>query len=71
MQNISKKTKDRTTRTPLRTGRELRCSGRVSSSYSTRCTCRITLVTNLLVSYERGKNRIVKNRERTQVLRKS
>jgi hypothetical protein len=29
------KAKDRVTRTPLKTGRELRCSGRVSSSCST------------------------------------
>ena len=29
------KTKDRETRTPLKTGGELRCSGRVSSSCST------------------------------------
>ena len=29
------KTKDRVTRTPLKTGGELRCSGRVSSSCST------------------------------------
>ena len=28
-------TKDRVTRTPLKTGGELRCSGRVGSSYST------------------------------------
>jgi hypothetical protein len=35
LQNITHKTKDRVTRTPLKTGGELRCSGRVSSSCST------------------------------------
>jgi len=32
LQGITHKTKDRVTRTPLKTGIELRCSGRVSSS---------------------------------------
>jgi hypothetical protein len=49
------KTKDRVTRTPLKTGGELRCSGRVSSSCSTSGTRRINLVTNLVISRERGK----------------
>jgi hypothetical protein len=40
------KTNDRVTRTPLKTGGELRCSGRVSSSFSTSGTCRVNLVTN-------------------------
>jgi hypothetical protein len=31
LQNIAHKTKDRVTRTPLKTGDELRCSGRVGS----------------------------------------
>ena len=35
------KTKDRVTRTPLKTGGELVCSGRVSSSYSTSGTRRV------------------------------
>jgi hypothetical protein len=35
------KTKDRVTRTPLKTGGELRCSGRVSSSCSTIGTRRV------------------------------
>ena len=39
------KTKDRVTRTPLKTGGELRCSGRVSSSCSTSGTRRVNLVT--------------------------
>jgi len=43
LQNITQKTKDRVTRTPLKTGGELGCSGWVSSSCSTRGTRRITL----------------------------
>jgi hypothetical protein len=39
------KTKDRVTRTPLTTGCELRCSGRVSSSCSTSSIRRVNLVT--------------------------
>jgi hypothetical protein len=39
------KTKDRVTRTPLKTGGELRCSGRVNSSCSTNGTRRVNLVT--------------------------
>jgi hypothetical protein len=35
------KTKDRVIRTPLKTGGELRCSGRVNSSYSTSYTRRV------------------------------
>ena len=40
------KTKDRVTRTPLKTGGELRYSGRVSSSRSTSGTRRVNLVMN-------------------------
>ena len=43
------KTKDRVTRTPLKTGDELRCSGRVSSSCSTSGTRRVNLVTNPVI----------------------
>ena len=46
------KTKDRVTRTPLTTGGELRCSGRVSSSCSTRGTRRVNVVTNPVISGE-------------------
>jgi hypothetical protein len=53
------KTKDRVTRTPLKTGDELRCSGRVSSSCSTSGTCRVNLVTNPVISNERRKDRKV------------
>jgi hypothetical protein len=40
------KTKDRVTWTPLKTGGELRCSGRVSSSCSTSDTRHVNLGTN-------------------------
>jgi hypothetical protein len=50
------KTKDRVTRTPIKTGGELRCSGRVSSSLSTSGTRRVNLVTNAVISHEWGKN---------------
>jgi hypothetical protein len=52
-------TKDRVTRTPLKTGGELMCSGRVSISCSTSDTHRVNLVTNPLISHERGKDREV------------
>ena len=45
------KTKDRVTWTPLETGGELRCSGRVGSSCSTSDTC-VNLVTNPMTSHE-------------------
>jgi len=48
LQNIKQKTKDRATRTPLKTGCELRCSGKVSSSCS---TCDIARVTILLFDW--------------------
>jgi hypothetical protein len=38
-------TKDRVTQTPLKTGRELMCSGRVSSSWITTGTCRVNIIT--------------------------
>jgi len=50
------KTKDRVTRTPLKTGGELRWSGRVSSSGSTNGTRRVNLVTNPVISREWGKD---------------
>jgi hypothetical protein len=53
------KTKDRVTRSPLKSGGELRCSRRVSSSCSTSDTHRVNLVTNLVISHERGKDREV------------
>ena len=52
-------TKDRVTRTPLQTGGELKCSGRVSSSCPTNDTRRVNLVTNPVISHERGEDREV------------
>jgi hypothetical protein len=49
----------RVTRTSPKTGGELRCSGRVSCSCSTRDTRRVILVTNPVISHERGKDREV------------
>jgi len=46
------KTKDRLTRTPLKTWGELRCSGRVGSSCSTSGTRRVNIVTNQVASHE-------------------
>ena len=46
------KTKDRVTRTPLKTGVGLRCSGMVGSSCSTSDTRRVNLVTNPVISHE-------------------
>jgi hypothetical protein len=50
-QNITHKTKDRVARTPIKTGVELRCSGRVGSYCSTSGTRRVTLVTKPVISY--------------------
>jgi hypothetical protein len=50
-------TKDRVTRTPLKTRGELRCSGKVSSSCSTSCTHSVNLVTNPVISHEWVKDR--------------
>ena len=53
------KTKDRVTRTPVKVGGELMCSGRVSSSCFTSGTRRVNLVTNPVISREWGKDREV------------
>jgi hypothetical protein len=50
LQNTMQKTKDRVTRTPLKTGDEIMCSGRVSSLCFTSGTNRVTLVTKGLGS---------------------
>ena len=50
LQNITTKTKDRATWSPLKTGGELRCSGRLSSSCSTSGTRPLTFVTNPVIS---------------------
>ena len=44
--------KDRITRTPLKTGGDLGCSGRVSSSCCTSGIRRVNLVTNPMISHE-------------------
>ena len=44
-QNMTHRTTDQVTRTPLKIGSELRCPGRVSSSCSTSDTHRLNLVT--------------------------
>ena len=49
------KTKDRVTRTPLKTEGVFGCSGRISSSCSTSGTGRVTLLTNPMISHEWGK----------------
>ena len=51
------KTKNQVTRTPLKIVGELTLSGRVSSSCSTSDTRRVNIVTNPVISHERGKNR--------------
>ena len=53
------KTKDRVTRTPLKSGGELWCSGMVSSYSSTSGTRHVNLVTNPVISHEWGKDREV------------
>ena len=53
------KTEDRVTRTQLKTGGELRCSGRVSSSCFTSGIHRVNLVMNPVISDEWGKDREV------------
>ena len=52
LQNTTPKTKDRATRTPLKTGGEFMCSGSVSSSCSTSGTRRVTVVTTPVISHE-------------------
>jgi hypothetical protein len=56
LQNITHKIKDRVTRTPLKISGKLKCSGRVGSSCSTSDTRRVNLVTNPVISHERGKD---------------
>jgi len=53
------KTKDRVTRTQLKTGCELRCPRKVYSSCSTSGTRRVNLVTNPVISHEWGKDQEV------------
>jgi hypothetical protein len=53
------KTKDRVTRTPLKTGGELRWAGRVSSSFPTSVTRRVNLVTHPVICRDCEKDREV------------
>jgi hypothetical protein len=55
LQNVHIKLKYRVTRTPLKTGGELMCSGRLSSSCSTSDIHRVNLVANPMTSHEWGK----------------
>ena len=48
LQSITHKTKDRVTRTSLKTGDKLNCSGRVDSSCSTKETRRVTRSSTIL-----------------------
>jgi len=52
LQNITQKTINRATRTPLSTRGEPWCSVRVSSSCSACGTRRVTIVTNTVISHE-------------------
>jgi hypothetical protein len=52
LHNITHKTKDRVTPTPLKFGGELMCFGRVRSSYSASGNHHVTLVRNSLISNE-------------------
>ena len=52
LQNTTQKTKDRATGIHLNTGGEHRCSGRVSSSYSTSDNRRVNIVTNQVIIHE-------------------
>jgi len=51
-----KRTKGQT-RTPLKTGDELRCSGRVSIPFSNCGTRRVTIITNPVIRHEIGRDR--------------
>jgi len=51
LNNIQKEDKDRATRIPPKTADELRCSGRVSCSWSTSGTHQCTIVTNPVISH--------------------
>ena len=53
------KTKDRQTRTPLKTGDELRCSGEIISSGSRCGTRHATIATNQVINHEPIQDRIV------------
>ena len=52
LQKYTLKTKDQVARTPLKTGGDVRCSGRVNSSCSTSGTRPVNLVTNPVITRE-------------------
>ena len=56
LQNITHKTKDWVTRTPMKTESELRYSEKLSSSCSTNGTRCVNLVTNPVICHEWGIN---------------
>jgi hypothetical protein len=55
LQNTTQKTTDQVIWSPLKTGVELRCFGRISSYNSTSGTCRVNLVTNPVIGYKWGR----------------
>jgi len=57
--NFKQKTKYWATRNSLKTVGELRCSGRICSSFSTCNTRHVALATNWMTSHEWGKARVV------------
>ena len=59
LQNITQKTKDRATRTPLKIESELRCSRRASNSCSNYDTRRVILAANPVINHKWGKDQIV------------
>ena len=62
LQNTTQKT--RATRTPLKTGGEIWCSGKIGSAYSTYATHCITLDTNPDIDHERGKDKMIVQAQR-------
>ena len=60
MRKHTHKTKDRVTQTQLKTGGELRCTGKVSSSCSTSDTRHVTLVTNPVYQARTADRQIVR-----------
>jgi hypothetical protein len=61
------KPNDRVTRTPLKTGGELRCSGRVGSSCPTSDTRRVNLDTNPVISHEREKGLLAETSQKQRI----
>ena len=56
LQSTIQETQDRETRTPLKTGDDIRCTGRVSSSCSTSTTRHVTLGTHPVLVHDWGKD---------------